>query len=107
MKISRLSTACAPACLSIGGGFCTGMTAGDCCPFFNGDTGDCVDNCTTTDVNFVYDENFTCGECIHAYSHIMHFFRKEWFSYSLSLIPNVILLLVNSTPNAHSVPDFL
>ena len=63
MKIFCLSTACAPACLSIGGGFCTGMAADDCCPFFN-DTGDCVDNCTTINVNFGYDESFTCGECI-------------------------------------------
>ena len=64
VNICCLSTACAPECLGRGGGFCTGMTADDCCPFFNSDTGDYVSNCTTVDINFGYDDNFTCGESI-------------------------------------------
>ena len=40
---------CAPECLGTGGGFCTGETAADCCPFFNNDTGACVNDCTTID----------------------------------------------------------
>ena len=64
MNIVCLSIVCAAECLAIGGGFCTGNMADDCCPFFNSDTGDCVDNCTTIDTDFGPDENFTCGECI-------------------------------------------
>ena len=33
---------CDPVCRGMGGGFCTGMTVDDCCPFFNSDTGACV-----------------------------------------------------------------
>ena len=53
---------CAPECLNNGGGFCTGGTAVDCCPFFNNDTGACVDNCTTINPNFEPDEDSVCGE---------------------------------------------
>lgn len=51
---------CHPDCLAIGGGFCTGLAPVQCCPFFNRDTGDCVDNCTRINPNFVPDESFVC-----------------------------------------------
>ena len=51
---------CVPECLSTGGGFCTGETAADCCPFFNNDTGACVDDCTTTDDDLGPNNDFVC-----------------------------------------------
>ena len=48
----------------MGGGFCTGSSASDCCPFFNNDTGACVDNCTTINPDFGPNEDFVCGELI-------------------------------------------
>ena len=62
MHVLLISTVCASECLNIGGGFCTGDTADHCCPFFNSDTDDCVDNCATIGTNFVPDESFTCGK---------------------------------------------
>ena len=46
----------------MGGGFCTGSSASDCCPFFNNDTGACVDNCTTINPDFGPNEESVCGE---------------------------------------------
>ena len=51
---------CAPECISMGGGFCTGHTAHDCCPFFNNDTSACVDECTTINPQFGPNEDSIC-----------------------------------------------
>ena len=62
---------CHPDCLGIGGGFCTGKTADECCPFFDSNTGGCVNNCTTINPNFAPNENFTCEcqiACQHGYT---------------------------------------
>ena len=53
---------CNPYCLGIGGGFCTGETADDCCPFFHSYNGACVENCSTIHPNFGPDESYTCTE---------------------------------------------
>ena len=57
-----LPIACATECINIGGGFCSGDTANDCCPFFNGANGSCVDSCAIIGPNFEPDADFTCGE---------------------------------------------
>ena len=51
---------CSSNCLSKGGGFCTGKSPSLCCPYFNSDTGDCVDDCTTIHSNFGPNANFQC-----------------------------------------------
>ena len=51
---------CLPDCLAIGGGFCTGLSTDLCCPFFNRDTGDCEDDCTRINPNFLPNESFVC-----------------------------------------------
>lgn len=51
---------CPPECTSMGGGFCTGYYGETCCPFFNNDTGACVDDCTTINPNFAPNEDFVC-----------------------------------------------
>ena len=51
---------CPPECISMGGGFCTGYNGQTCCPFFNNDTGACVDDCTSINPNFAPNEDFVC-----------------------------------------------
>ena len=45
-----------------GNGFCTGPAPNHCCQGFNGDTGACVDECTTIDPNLGPNDDFVCGE---------------------------------------------
>ena len=61
-ELSFLFIACATECINTGGGFCTGNTADDCCPFFNDADGSCVVSCTTIGSNFEPDTDFACGK---------------------------------------------
>ena len=84
MNLLCFSAACATECLNTGGGFCTGNKADDCCPFFNSDTGACVDNCTTIDNKFGPDENFICGEVLSYKMEILSLYihiRNKLYSY--------------------------
>ena len=54
---------CAPHCLDNGGGYCTNAGGDSCCPSFDGDSGACVDNCTTINPNFARNESNSVCVC--------------------------------------------
>ena len=53
---------CNPVCITKGGGFCTGPSENDCCPYFNKETELCVKDCAIVHPKFVPDDSFFCGE---------------------------------------------